>query len=683
MKVDNFFAELKRRNVFRAAAFYAASAWLLVQIATQVFPFFHIAEWVVRWIVVAAAIGFPFAMLFSWFYEWTPHGIQRESEIPPNESITLQRGKKLDRWIIAILALAVVLLLTNQFVLRKDAEIAPAAAVPGKSIAVLPFENLSEDKSNAFFADGVQDEILTDLSKVADLKVISRTSVMAYKNTARNLREIGQQLGVAHVLEGSMQRAGGKVRVNAQLIDARTDAHIWGEHYDRPLDDIFAIQSEIARAIADQLQAKLSPNERKAIEQPPTRDLAAFDLYLRAKDTKYHSGDPHFARETLFEAERLLKEATARDPQFLLAYCLLEWTHGRLYSSNVDHTPERLKLAEAASQNALRIDPEAGETHAALADYYFRQRDFRRARNELEIARSKLPNNAEVFFQLAQVDRTEGHWPEAVQNCERALELDPRNVFFLASTAAFYAWQRRYADELRLYERILAILPNDPLALGFRAYVPLRQRADFKPYADLVNRIAVENPKALPAVEDINFALCQRDLAIAKRALSEIPADGISYVDGHYLLAWFEALVARSFGDTANAQKAFTAARIEVEKSDKTQPDYYGTQTVLGQIDAALGRKEEAIREGRRACELLPISKDAFVGPLLVENLAVIYSWVGEKKLALEQLRIAVSVPGLVDYGQLELHPKWDSLRGDPRFDNIVGSLAPKAGPKQ
>ena len=672
----NFFAELKRRNVYKVAVAYAVAGWALAQGIAQVFPVFDIPNWAVRLIVLAIVVGFPIALVIAWAFELTPEGLKRTEDI----DVATQRRATPHAWIYIVIVGALVsisLFFLGRFTTSTRQN--GATEVPEKSIAVLPFENLSEDKSNAFFADGVQDEILNDLAKVADLKVISRTSVMAYKNAARNLREIGQQLGVAHVLEGSVQRAGGKVRVNAQLIDARTDAHVWGEHYDRPLDDIFAIQSEIARAIADQLQAKLSPNERKAIEQPPTRDLTAFDLYLRAKDMKYRSGDPYLARQTLFEAEKLLKEATARDPQFLLAYCLLEWTHGRLYSNNVDHTPERLKLAEAASQNALRIDPEAGETHAALADYYFRQRDYPRARNELEIARSKLPNNAEVFFQLAQIDRTEGHWPEAVQNCERALELDPRNVFFLASTAAsFYAWQRRYADELRLYERILAILPNDPLALGFRAYVPLRQRADLKPYADLVKKIAVENPKALPVVEDINFALCQRDLAIAKRALSEIPASGISYPYGHYPLAWFEGVVARSFGDATNAEKAFIAARIEVEKADKTQPDDYGTQTVLGQIDAALGRKEEAIREGRQACELLPISKDALVGPVLVENLAVIYSWVGEKDLALEQLRIAVSVPGMVDYGQLKLHPKWDPLRGDPRFEQIVNSIAPK-----
>ena len=239
MSNRNFLAELKRRNVLRAAAFYAASAWLLVQVATQVFPFFHIAEWVVRWIVVAAAVGFPFAMLFSWFYEWTPHGLKLESEIPPNESITSHTGKKLDRWIIAILALAVVLLLADKFVLHKDAETTAAPGVPEKSIAVLPFDNLSRDPDNAYFCEGVQDEILTRLAKVADLKVISRTSTQHFKSTPDNLPQIAKQLGVAHILEGSVQKDGNRVRVNVQLINAMNDAHLWADTFDRQLTDIF------------------------------------------------------------------------------------------------------------------------------------------------------------------------------------------------------------------------------------------------------------------------------------------------------------------------------------------------------------------------------------------------------------------------------------------------------------
>src|SRR5213078_3137343 len=284
MNLQNFFSELKRRNVLRAAAFYAASAWLLVQIATQVFPFFHIAVWVVRWIVVAAAIGFPFAMVFSWFYEWTTHGLQRESEVAPNESVTRESSKKLDRWIIAILVLAVVLLLTNQFALNRDnnpVAVAPiASTIPQKSIAVLPFESLSEEKSNAYFAEGVQDEILTRLAKVAELKVIARTSTQRFKSAPNDLRQIAQQLGVANILEGSVQKANDQVRVNVQLINALTDAHLWADTYDRKLTDIFAVETEIAKTVADVLQAKLTGSEQHVIAARPTENTEAHQLYL-------------------------------------------------------------------------------------------------------------------------------------------------------------------------------------------------------------------------------------------------------------------------------------------------------------------------------------------------------------------------------------------------------------------
>ena len=389
----SLFSELKRRNVFRAAAFYAASAWLLVQIATQVFPFFHVAEWVVRAIVVAATIGFPFAMLFSWFYEWTPQGLQLESQIPPNESITRHTGKKLDRWIIAILLLTVVLLLTDRFVFRPADKSGEITAIPAKSIAVLPFENLSDDKSNAYFADGVQDEILTDLARVADLKVISRTSVMQYRNAAaRNLREIAQQLGVAHLLEGSVQRAAGKVRVNAQLIDARSDAHLWAQTYDRDLADVFAIQSEIARTIADQLQAKLSPREEAVVEAKPTKDLVAYDLYLRASEldrTRASSVGSGGAEGAKREVE-LLDEAVSRDPAFVPALCKLANTHIYLHWLN-DYTAPHVELAKKALDAAARLQPDAGEVHLSRALIYYRgSLDYDPALAELALAQAGI-----------------------------------------------------------------------------------------------------------------------------------------------------------------------------------------------------------------------------------------------------------------------------------------------------
>jgi TolB-like protein/class 3 adenylate cyclase/Tfp pilus assembly protein PilF len=556
-----------------------------------------------------------------------------------------------------------------------------ALPIPAKSVAVLPFENFSDEKENAYFADGVQDEILTDLAKVADLKVISRTSVMQYKNAVkRNLREIAQELGVAHVLEGSVQRTGNRVRVTAQLIDARTDTHLWAERYDRDLADVFAIQSEIAKTIADQLQAKISPSEKAAIEKAPTTDLAAFDLYERAKALWANITDPLHAKENLPRAAQLLDEAVARDPQFLLAWCLLSRVHGALYWTGHDHTPARLDLANVAVQTALRLQPDAGEAHRALATYYYYGfRDYARARSELAIARRTLPNDAEVFLYIGLIDRREGHWNEATRNMERALELNPRNLFTLQQLALTYVTQRRYTDAARTYDTALRIVPGDPYTRVLRALLALHSRADIKAFQATLAAVIAENPSAAPDVDNPDYALCERTAAAAARAVANYPRDGATTeygVDCPH--AYWEGVVARWEGDPAKAQAAFTAARSEVEKLLAKQPDFAAGISLLGVIDAGLGRKEQALQEGRRACELLPISKDAISGTGLAINLAQIYAWTGEKDRAIEQIAAVERIPNLLSYGLLKLHPYWDPLRGDPRFEKIVTSLAPR-----
>jgi TolB-like protein len=388
MNPRNLFAELKRRNVIRMAGLYLVGAWLLTQVASTLLPAFDVPSWALRGLIVTLALGFIPAVIFSWVFELTPQGLKREDDVGPEQSITPQTGRRMDRMIIVVLVLALGYFAFDKFVLtpRRVAALVSSpvpnesrSVIDAKSIAVLPFENLSRDPDNAFFTDGVQDQILTDLSQIADLKVISRTSVMQYKSgVARNLREIGQQLGVAHVVEGSVQRAVNKIRVNAQLIDARTDAHLWAQTYDRDLADVFAIQSEIAKAIADQLQAKLSPNEKKAIEQPPTTDLAAFDLYSRAKSLLLTAGFSATAEPDLRKAIELLDEAVKRDPSFFDAYCQLAYAHEQLYAvKGFDHTPARLALAEAAVQAATRLRPDAAETHLARAQYlYYGLRDY-------------------------------------------------------------------------------------------------------------------------------------------------------------------------------------------------------------------------------------------------------------------------------------------------------------------
>jgi TolB-like protein/class 3 adenylate cyclase/Flp pilus assembly protein TadD len=555
-----------------------------------------------------------------------------------------------------------------------------AAAIPNKSVAVLPFENLSENKENAFFADGVQDEILTDLAKVADLKVISRTSVSGYREIrGRNLRKIGEELGVAHVVEGSVQRAGNKVRVNAQLIDARNDAHLWAQTYDRDLADVFAIQSEIAKAIADQLQAKISPSEKAAIERPPTTDLTAHDLYLRAQELVADRTDQIHAREKLPQAERALNEAVARDSRFLLAWCLLAKVHGNIYWQGHDHTPARLDLANAAVQTALRLQPDAGEAHLALADYYYHGfRDYEGARSELAIARRTLPNNAEVFEYTGYIDRRQGRWEEGTRNLERAIELDPRNFFTLQQIALTYLMQRRYADEVRMYDRALTIVPGDPGTRAVRARVAFNWRADIRPFQEMLATLMAEDPKLAADQDDPDLALCERTPAAAVRALKNYPREGTAQFGVNLPHAYYEGLFARVQGDAAKAKAAFAVARSELEKTVEKQPDFPAALSYLGVMDAGLGRKQEAIREGRRACELLPISKDAVDASALAVNLAQIYVWTGEKDLAITQLEAVESVPNQLSYGLLKLHPIWDPLRGDPRFEKIPASLAPK-----
>jgi TolB-like protein/class 3 adenylate cyclase/Tfp pilus assembly protein PilF len=554
------------------------------------------------------------------------------------------------------------------------------AANPGKSIAVLPFENRSEDKENAYFADGVQGEILTGLSRVGDLKVISRTSVMEYKaGMKRNLREIAADLGVAHVLEGGVQRSGNRVRVNAQLVDARTDRQLWAQTYDRDLADVFAIQSEIAGKIVVQLQAKISPSEKAAIEKPSTTDLAAYELYLRAQELFADTSNPIHAREKLPQAAQLLDEAVARDPHFIQAWCLLCRVHGAAYFRGHDHTPARLGLANAAVQTALHLQPDAGEAQLALAIYYYNGfRDYGRARSELVIARRALPNSADVFRYTGMIDRREGHWDEATRNLERALELDPRNFFTLHQLALAYLWQHRYADEVRTYDRALAIMPGDPATRINLALVALNWRADIKPFLATLATLVAENPGLPLDLDALRPALCERPATAATRALTNYPREGVVNNGVNNPRAYWEGVVARCQGDSAKAQAAFTAARREVEKTVERQPEFAAALSLLGMIDAGLERKEQAIQEGRRACELLPVSKDAIDGAALAINLAQIYAWSGEKDRAIEQIAAVQRVPSTLSYGLLKLHPYWDPLRGDPRFEKIVASLAPK-----
>jgi TolB-like protein/Tfp pilus assembly protein PilF len=555
---------------------------------------------------------------------------------------------------------------------------------PEKSIAVLPFSDLSQARDQEYFCDGIQDEILTDLAKIADLKVISRVSVLQYKSgSARNLRQIGRELGVAHVLEGSVQRAANRVHVSAQLLDARTDRHVWGQTYDRDLADVFAIQSEIAKTIADQLQAKLSPSEKSAIERAPTSDISAFELHTHAKNLLLTTSASSTVKANLLEAVDLLNRAVARDPSFFDVYCELAWAHDLLYFFGVDHTPARLAAAEAAVQAAFRLRPDAGETHLARArNFYWGYLDYDSALAELEVAHRTLPNDPRVFESKGYIERRQGRWEESIRDLAHVIELDPKNFFTLQQAAQSYQRLRRYAEEKSALERVLTFEPDDAVTKVQDALAELNSKGDTRPLHQIIEAIRTTNPAAVPSIADnwLICALAERDAAAGENALIAF-RNPITFGSAENILfnrPFVEGVIARMTKDDGKARSAFAAARLEQEKTVQAQPNYGPAMCVLGLIDAGLGRKEEALREGRRAVELLPVGKDAMGGSDMVKYLAMIAAWVDNKDLACEQLAIVIRSTSTLSYGQLKLLPFWDPLRGDPRFEKIVASLAPK-----
>ena len=445
--MKSFFAELQRRHVYKVGAAYAVAGWLLVQIVTQVFPIFEVSSLAQRIIVLVIVAGFPISLILAWLFDITTQGIVRTGDLPVTGELPERRrerrgmDRKLNYVLGALLFAALAYFAAERFGLINGSRETPiaATAIDAKSIAVLPFDNFSDDKRNTYFADGIQDDILTAISKVSDLKVISRISVMQYRDKTRNTREIGQTLGVAYLLEGSVRHTNDKVRITAQLIDARNDQHVWAEHYDRDLADVFAIQSEVAENIVAQLKANLSPSEKAAINVQPTRDLEAFDIYLQAKQLINTFSDTPDSKETLLKAVRLLDEAISRDPNFALAYCWASRANNDLYWFELDHTPTRLAQAKATAQKALALAPDLGEAHLAQAMFYFHgMRDYAQAREELASARRFLPNNAELFSITGLIDRRQGRWDDAVKNLEKAAELDPRNPRILGDLAILY-----------------------------------------------------------------------------------------------------------------------------------------------------------------------------------------------------------------------------------------------------
>ena len=550
-------------------------------------------------------------------------------------------------------------------------------------IAVLPFENLGEQKENSVFADGVQDDILSKLAKIADLKVISRTSVMEYRGK-RNVRQIGDALRVSHVLEGSARRSGDRIHLNAQLIDTRTDTHVWVEQYDRDVNDLFTVQSEIAQKVAQHLHAKLSASEQASVEERPTQDLVAYDFYVRAVSMIYNAQVPDQSlgldtEKSLSEAVDLLNKAVARDPNFFLAYCQLAFAHDL-----IGDTPERLALAKSAIDSAFRLRPDSGEAHLALAWHlYWGYLDYDRARAELARAQQSLPNNPRVYELAGSMDRSQRRWVDATHNLERACELDPRNFPYLVNLGSTYLWLHDYDQHAKIMDRIVALLPERRRERIFRASVEVYRRADTGPWRAEIEKIltneAGSEKDPFMAGQRYTLALYDRDWDTAS-SLAPVLSQKNSLEWSFPQLGrdFWVGVVARLKGDETSARAAFIRARAQQKEEIRGHPDDVTLLADLGLIDAGLGKKEEALNEGRRAVELGSSVKNSFTEPYVKICFAIICAWTGERELALGQLEALTKTPGSHTYGNFRLSPMWDPLRGDPRFEKIVNSLAPK-----
>ena len=677
-----FFRELKERRVYRVALAYAVVASGLVQLIGTVLPIFHAPEWVLQLCVVLIALGFPFALVLAWAFDITSSGIQRT----PNITGLHVAGPR-QVWILALVGIAIATLalcgywfwhpwkasssrLTNQ----KQA---------AKSIAVLPFENLSTEKENAFFTDGVQDQILTDLAKVADLKVIGHASVQQYKSdAARDLHQISEQLGVAYVLQGSVQRAGKRLRVSAQLVDTRSNEQLWAQTYDRELADVFAIQSEIAQMIVSQLQATISPQERARIEERPTKDLAAFDLYLQAKELVEGYLNAQDPRVSFVQAIHLLDEATARDPGFVLAYCYAARAHDLLYFLDLDPSPARIVRGQVAAETALRLGPDSAEAHLSMADFYFRcQRDYDRADQELALARPGLPNSTAFLTLSGYIDRRQGRWTEAERDFSRAVELDPRSINAVNLLVDTYVLLRRFDKAVECYSRAIAAGLDIPIIHLRQELIRFAETGEVS-----ILRLALAN---VPPELDVGggetplrvmLAMLDRHYDIAAGELAASPRETFQEVDFsfYYPRVWYEAIIARAAGERERAHAKFGEARHIFEQRLVTKPDDPRTLAVLAQVDAGLNEKERAIAEGQRAVQLMPVSRDAYDSALVLQGLAQVYTWTGETERALTLLRELMNMPGYLTYGYLRIDPSWDPLRNDPRFRQFLDSLAPK-----
>jgi len=693
MKSGNFFGELKRRNVYKVAVAYAVVSWLLIQIATQVFPFFEIPNWAVRLVVLLLILGFPVALILSWAFEITPEGIKRETDVAPGQSITPQTGRKL----IAITAVVAVIA-AGMFVFqlvrtvgipqRREAVQSVedgsrqggtvSLPVSEKSIAVLPFENLSDEKSNAYFAEGIQDEILTRLSKIAALKVISRSSTKRYKSAPDNLREVGKQLGVANLLEGSVQKVANAVHVNVQLVRVATDEHLWAESYNRKLDDVFGVEGEVAGAIAEQLNAKLTGAEQKAISDKPTQNVAAYDAYLRGLSIEHDRYNYTAYQEAAADYAR----AVQLDPKFALAWARLAAIRSFLFFNGVDTNTNSAAAVKEAADQAIAVEPESGEAWVAQGAYRYRVlRDFPSALQAYEEGRKRLPNSALVFQYMAYVERRLGHWKDAESHYKKATELDPRDFqLFISMGGEFLNLLRRFDEAEAALDRALELSPNDESAIGNKANL-LQTEGRLDEAAKQLAHIPADSTddyvvlmRAVQAIFEGHF-----DAAIAlikPRTTPAKPGDPLNTTAKTFLvqLGYCQEWAGRS--NEARATFAHAVAAIKPSPDFVVSPESLGLPFFLALAYAGLGDKEKALEQAKRA--VADYDTDAVAKPNAEAVLAQIQARFGDVDSAIGALPHLLEVPAGITPADLRYNPLWNPLRKDARFAKFIAEPQPK-----
>ncbi len=662
--MSGFFEELRRRKVYRVAIAYVVVSWALAQGLAQVLPVFDISNSVIRVVIALLLIGFPVALVLAWVFDVTSQGIRATS----TPSVPVARRR---RNLIMLIAIGVIISVAAGFFLLPRA----SARKVDKSIAVLPFQNLSDEKENAYFADGMQDDILTNLSKIGDLKVISRTSVMSYRDGARNAREIGKSLGVGTLLEGSVRRSGNRVRVNVQLINANNDEHIWAEDYDRELTDVFAIQTDLAQKIASALQAKLSPNEKARLDRRPTRDSDAYLLYVQAHG---YANRPDRFRDTSLKAEELFEQAIKLDRNFAAAYAGLSMVESWLYHES-EPIPAHREKARLNAEESLRLQPNLPEGHLALGfSYYYGDRDYERALSEFEIAKRDLPNEADAYSAIAAIQRRQGKWAESTANFEKAVSLDPKNANVLFNLGLNYMAQRDFETADKIFDRAIAADPQAFASRGMKSALAIAWKGDVGFVEKQLSLVPGEfDPDGLVTAARVGILMLQRKFADALKLLQQFRGETLLYPDtGPCPKALLEGRLYLYQGDKTKAQAAFERARPVAEQLVRDAPGDPGRHVQLGAVLAGLGLKEEAVNEGRKAVESVPESQDAFEGPQATAALAEIYAWVGEYDEAFRLLDHLLKVPNGLTVPALKLDPVWDPLRKDPRFQALIDEYA-------